>query len=204
MVHLSGMTESTTSGQGATNLFPNLIFVPQGIDKSHHLVARGREIVAHQAEFWKRYAQIEEVYAQSLQSLLGHPCATWETSHGIFAKKRKIQEHCAPLQQGWTAVLNSVQQISERHGLISAALLQQGHAPLDAYLQQTEDDIARVSEQIQTLPTEMEHSYKGLQKSRQNYIKIAQTQKGKHPKFFHSLLEISRNSYENRCEQNIG
>ena len=160
------------------NEFARLVFIPSGLDRTFRLVERGKEILQHQTEFWKRYSQIEDAYAKSLQGLLAQPCATWELKEGIFSKKKKLNESGPILQQGWSSVKNSVKEIAMRHEQISGALLKQCCAPLESLHQKLDVEIRESMELFETSVTGMKMNFKNLQKARQQYIKLAQSLKG--------------------------
>ena len=159
-------------------VFPRLSFVPNSVEAALGMVETGRDITQHQAEFWTRYAQIEETYSTSLLALLALPCSTWESPQGYFAKKKVLVESSVPLAEGWQAVKSSVRQVAEQHAQLAESLSQQGHLPLDAFLQQTADDVAEIRDQMLAVPSAMETAYKSLLKSRGAYVKLAQSQKG--------------------------
>lgn len=161
----------------ACNEFARLVYVPNGIQKACRIVERGREVLHNQSEFWKRYAAIEDTYAKSLQMLLGMPCATWESNAGIFSKKKVLSETSKAMEQSWKAVKNAVKDISSRHEQMANALLQQGHIPLEKLIHETEAEVRHLIETSNHTSEAVEGNFKLLQKSRSQYIKLAQSLK---------------------------
>lgn len=161
------------------NEFTRLVYVPNGIQKACRIVEKGREVLHNQSEFWKRYAQIEDTYAKSLQGLLALPCATWESKDGIFSKKKILTETSKAMEQSWQAVKNAVKDLSSRHEQIANALLQQGHVPLEKLIHETEGEVRQLIETSNHTSEAIEANYKQLEKSRSQYIKLSQSVKRK-------------------------